>query len=95
MRVPRAIEMGLMPVQGDTKLVFSVTADFLPLQCYAGVCGRLGGFSGDAKWPTGTGKPVSARSDFCTSSNLLKITAALVTLLAAWRGRKFEALTAR
>ena len=22
MRVPRAIEMGLMPVQGDTKLVF-------------------------------------------------------------------------
>jgi len=24
--------MGLMPVPGDTKLVFSVTADFLPLR---------------------------------------------------------------
>ncbi len=24
MRVPRAIEMGLMPVQGDTKLVFQL-----------------------------------------------------------------------
>ena len=65
------MELGEMP--GDWYEACGVV-----LSCYACLAGGYDlGMSGDAKSLTGTGMPVSARSGFCTSSKLLKITAAL------------------